>query len=87
MPRHEKSPEIIGISRLCGGEGGIRTHVPLPTNAFRVRRVMTTSLPLRINDQWIITNPGFLNNDGFGAVSVIREVPFDQHVIEFVSAH
>ena len=31
-----------------GGEGGIRTHVPLRTTAFRVRRVMTTSLLLRI---------------------------------------
>ena len=32
-----------------GGVGGIRTHVPLSTaNAFRVRLVMTTSIPLRI---------------------------------------
>ena len=31
-----------------GGEGGIRTHVGLLPNAFRVRPVMTTSIPLRV---------------------------------------
>ena len=31
-----------------GGEGGIRTHVPLRTTAFRVRLVMTTSILLRV---------------------------------------
>ena len=31
-----------------GGEGGIRTHVPFPANAFRVRPVMTTSIPLHM---------------------------------------
>lgn len=30
-----------------GGEGGIRTHVPLRATAFRVRLVMTTSICLR----------------------------------------
>ena len=30
----------------CGGEGGIRTHVPVKANAFRVRPVMTTSILL-----------------------------------------
>ena len=29
---------------LLGGSGGIRTHVPLRTTAFRVRLVMTTSI-------------------------------------------
>ena len=33
---------------LFGGEGGIRTHVPFPANAFRVRPVMTTSIPLHM---------------------------------------
>lgn len=32
---------------ISGGEGGIRTHVPLRTTAFRVRLVMTTSILLR----------------------------------------
>ena len=32
----------------CGGEGGIRTHVPVKANAFRVRPVMSTSIRLRI---------------------------------------
>ena len=31
-----------------GGEGGIRTRVRLPANWFRVSPVMTTSIPLRI---------------------------------------
>ena len=30
------------------GVGGIRTHVALPPNAFRVRPVMTASIPLPI---------------------------------------
>ena len=30
------------------GEGGIRTHVPVRANAFRVRPVMTTSILLQI---------------------------------------
>ena len=33
---------------LLGGSGGIRTHVPLRTTAFRVRLVMTTSIRFRI---------------------------------------
>ena len=38
---------------LCfGGDGGIRTHVPLRTTAFRVRLVMTTSIRLRILICW-----------------------------------
>ena len=32
-----------------GGAGGIRTHVPRTANGFRVRLVMTTSIPLRDN--------------------------------------
>ena len=31
------------------GEGGIRTHVPLRTNGFQDRLVMTTSIPLLIH--------------------------------------
>ena len=31
-----------------GGQGGIRTHVPLRTTAFRVRLVTTTSIPVHI---------------------------------------
>ena len=33
---------------LMSGEDGIRTHVPLRTNGFQDRLVMTTSIPLRI---------------------------------------
>ena len=32
---------------LRSGEDGIRTHVPVRTNGFQDRRVMTTSLPLQ----------------------------------------
>ena len=32
----------------AGGEGGIRTHVPVKANALRVRPVMTTSKLLQI---------------------------------------
>ena len=35
-------------SSIDGGEGGIRTHVPVKANAFRVRPVMTTSISLRV---------------------------------------
>ncbi len=31
-----------------GGDGEIRTHVPVRANAFRVRPVMTTSIRLRV---------------------------------------
>ena len=34
-------------------EGGVRTHVPLRTNGFQDRLVMTTSIPLQWNF-WII---------------------------------
>ena len=33
---------------LMSGEDGIRTHVPLRTNGFQDRLVMTTSIPLRV---------------------------------------
>ena len=33
---------------LMSGEEGIRTHVPLRTNGFQDRLVMTTSIPLRV---------------------------------------
>ena len=35
------------IPDLKSGEDGIRTHVPVRTNGFQDRRVMTTSLPLQ----------------------------------------
>ena len=35
--------------QVYGGAGGIRTHVPRTANGFRVRLVMTTSIPLRNN--------------------------------------
>ena len=46
------SPRLntILIYEACcfSGEGGIRTHVPLRTNGFQDRLVMTSSIPLRM---------------------------------------
>ena len=43
--RKSKKPAIGLITDFFdGGSGGIRTHVPLRTTAFRVRLVMTTSI-------------------------------------------
>ena len=39
---------LTGLTKKCGGEGGIRTHAPFRTNGFQDRLVMTTSIPLRI---------------------------------------
>ena len=40
-------PSILCCNQIYyGGEGGIRTHVPLRTTAFRVRRVTASSLLL-----------------------------------------
>ena len=36
---------------LMSGEDGIRTHVPLRTNGFQDRLVMTTSIPLQCNQR------------------------------------
>ncbi len=43
---HKKEEPVADIDRkqAHGGSGGIRTHVPLRTTAFRVRLVMTTSI-------------------------------------------
>ena len=43
----KKSPQAICSLRRHGGEGGIRTHVPFRTTAFRVRLVTTTSILLQ----------------------------------------
>ncbi len=43
--KNKNTPEGVFF---FGGDGGIRTHVPVKANAFRVRPVMTTSIRLRI---------------------------------------
>src|SRR3989344_6308706 len=40
-----------------GGEGGIRTHVPLRTNRFRGDPVTTTSVPLLVVNQLKLGGP------------------------------
>ena len=42
---------------MIGGSGGIRTHVPLRTTAFRVRLVMTTSIRFQAVCQYITERP------------------------------
>ena len=42
------------FSDLRSGEDGIRTHVPVRTNGFQDRRVMTTSLPLQTVAQHLL---------------------------------
>ena len=37
---------VLNIQFKNSGEDGIRTHVPLRTNGFQDRLVMTTSIPL-----------------------------------------
>ena len=44
-----------------GGEGGIRTHVPVKANAFRVRPVMTASILLQILNFYML-NPRIWQN-------------------------
>ena len=43
---NQKRNGPMPIPFLIGGDGGIRTHVPRRTTAFRVRLVMTTSIRL-----------------------------------------
>ncbi len=42
-----------------GGAGGIRTHVPLRTNGFQDRLVMTTSIQLRVPEYFTVFLLGF----------------------------
>ena len=41
---------VSSYSLIRSGEDGIRTHVPVRTNGFQDRRVMTASLPLHDGD-------------------------------------
>ena len=43
-----KSSKPLSLLDFFGGEDGIRTHVRLLANWFRVSPVMTTSIPLRV---------------------------------------
>lgn len=46
--QHEKKETLISQG-FQSGSGGIRTHVPLRTTAFRVQLVATSSIRFRIN--------------------------------------
>ena len=43
----------LGYFSIKNGEGGIRTHAPFRTNGFQDRLVMTTSIPLRIENSLV----------------------------------
>ena len=45
---------VSSYSLIRSGEDGIRTHVPVRTNGFQDRRVMTTSLPLQTVAQHLL---------------------------------
>ena len=49
----EKSQQTRMFTGFSGGAGGIRTHVPFPTNWFRVSPVMTSSIPLHDYLHWM----------------------------------
>ena len=53
------------MTDVINGEGGIRTHVPLRTNGFQDRLVMTTSIPLHalhfLSDASVILAKGLLS--------------------------
>ena len=45
MRKHKKTRVNLDLRGIVvGGSGGIRTHVPLRTTAFRVQLVTTTSI-------------------------------------------
>ena len=50
---------VSKAGRLYGGEGGIRTHVPFRTTAFRVRLVATTSILLHAQFDTCMIIPKF----------------------------
>jgi hypothetical protein len=45
-----RSIDLLSKYRKSGGEGGIRTHVPLRARRFRGAPVTTTSVPLRVTE-------------------------------------
>ena len=48
LTQKKNSFEFFSHGVKPSGEDGIRTHVPLRTNGFQDRLVMTTSIPLRV---------------------------------------
>lgn len=52
---HKRGTRPKGLIPLfIDGSGGIRTHVPLRTTAFRVRLVMTTSIRFHVENMLFV---------------------------------
>ena len=54
VPFRPNFSHVSSYSLIRSGEDGIRTHVPVRTNGFQDRRVMTTSLPLQTVAQHLL---------------------------------
>ena len=54
-----------------GGAGGIRTHVPLRTNGFQDRLVMTTSIQLHVSFIQLYVTLNISSGGTFGGTSKI----------------
>ena len=52
-----------------GGAGGIRTHVPLRTNGFQDRLVMTTSIQLHVSSIQLYVTRNISSGGTFGGTS------------------
>ena len=61
---------------IIGGGGGIRTHEPFRTTAFRVRPVMTTSILLHTFQ----SDTALTNNSYFTIHSIVCQVLFSENV-------
>ena len=65
--------DLFVITANCGGEGGIRTHVPFRTRRFRGAPVTTTSVPLR----YLLRSVGpLLRSPPRCALAALRRLPF-----------
>ena len=69
---------------LMSGEDGIRTHVPLRTNGFQDRLVMTTSIPLhvlapQISAKFILPSVSYDVNIFFAFFSFFTYYPFTSY--------
>ena len=69
-----KNPQPLFCAAVFDAEDGIRTHVPLRTNGFQDRLVMTSSIPLQFVHKR--TKLFYLN-----MLSLSREMPLKRRLI------
>ena len=68
VPFGQTNDDIINIGN---GESGIRTHVPLRTNGFQDRLVMTTSIQLHVSFIQLYVTLNIGSGGTFGGTSKI----------------